>query len=410
MLYRLKESGYQAFLVGGGVRDLLLGREPKDFDIVTDARPEQVRGVFRNSRLIGRRFRLAHVHFGREYIEVATFRAAHEEQAEDDPDRVVRDDGRILRDNIYGTIDEDVWRRDFTINALYYNIADFSVWDYTGGLQDIEAGLLRLIGDPETRFREDPVRMLRAVRFAAKLGFRIEPKTERCIFELGDLLAEVSPSRLFDELLKMFMAGTALQSFELLNHYGLLRHLLPMTDEVLSDPDEGAFRTLLTQGLENTDRRVAEQQPVTPFFLFALFLWGPIRRSAAELGKEGENPVQALSLASYEVAREQQNHISIPRRFVMPMRELMVLQARFEDRRGKRPARLANHPRFRAAYDFLLLRIAAGEEDAELGVWWTDYQMDSSASPAKPREAPKKTSKRRRRRRRSARSGAKVDS
>lgn len=408
VLYRLKESGYQAFLVGGGVRDLLLGREPKDFDIVTDAHPEQVRRVFRNSRLIGRRFRLAHVHFGREYIEVATFRAAHEDLQEEDSGRVIRDDGRILRDNIYGSIDEDVWRRDFTVNALYYNISDFSVWDYTDGIEDIRSGLLRLIGDPETRYREDPVRMLRAIRFAAKLGFRIESATESCIFDLGGLLREVAASRMFDELLKMFLAGNALQSFELLNHYDLLRHILPMTDSALSDPDGGAYRTLLTRGLENTDRRVAAELPVTPFFLFALLLWGPVRRKAEEFERAGESPIQALNLASYEIAREQQEWVSVPRRFVMPMRELMVMQARLRNRRGKKPARLLAHPRFRAAYDFLLLRIEAGEEDPELGEWWTHFQQKSPAEPpAQP--APAGRRKPRRRRRRSGAGKARVD-
>lgn len=375
VLYRLKESGYQAFMVGGGVRDLLLGREPKDFDIVTDARPEEVRRVFRNSRLIGRRFRLAHVHFGRDYIEVATFRAAHDGEPESDTERVVADGGRILRDNIYGSIDEDVWRRDFTVNALYYNIADYSVWDYSGGMQDVMDGKLRMIGNPADRYREDPVRMLRAVRFAAKLGFRIEAQTEAPMAELGALLGHVSPARLFEEALKLFLTGHAAQSFELLNHYDLLRHLLPMTDSSLSDPSSGSYRTLLAEGLANTDRRVAEGLPVTPFFLFALFLWGPVRERAEQLEQHGNSPIQALTLASQDIAREQQGHISVPRRFITPMREMFVMQARLRFRRGKRPLRLVDHPRFRAAYDFLLLRIAAGEEDTEIGEWWTRFQQ-----------------------------------
>ncbi len=374
MLYRLKDEGYQAFLVGGGVRDLLLGREPKDFDIVTDARPEDVRKVFRNSRLIGRRFRLAHVHFGRDYIEVATFRAAHDEVPEDDAERQVADGGRILRDNIYGSIDQDVWRRDFTINALYYNIADYSVWDYTDGMQDVAAGRLRMIGDAEARYREDPVRMLRAVRFAAKLGFRIDPETEAPLFQLGELLHDVSPARLFEETLKLFLAGHAAQSFELLNHYGLLQPMLPLTNAALTAESNASYRILVGQGLENTDLRVANGQPVTPFFLFALFLWGPVQERARELEEAGESPIQALHLASHEIARDQQGYISVPRRFITPMREMFVMQARLKFTRGKRPLRLVEHPRFRAAYDFLLLRIAAGEADAELGEWWTEFQ------------------------------------
>ncbi|MGB5591837.1 MAG: polynucleotide adenylyltransferase PcnB, partial [Gammaproteobacteria bacterium] len=228
VLYRLKDAGYKAFLVGGGVRDLLLGREPKDFDIVTDALPDQVRSLFRNSRLIGRRFRLAHVHFGREIIEVATFRAAQDADVED-LDRQTDSGGRILRDNVYGDIDEDVWRRDFTCNALYYNIADFSIWDYAGGVQDIEAGTMRLLGEPEARYREDPVRMLRAVRFAAKLGFRIDPASEAPLLELGELLAEVPAARLFDESIKLFLSGHAVQSYELLRRYNLFQHLFPAT-------------------------------------------------------------------------------------------------------------------------------------------------------------------------------------
>ncbi len=411
VLYRLKDQGYQAFLVGGGVRDLLLGREPKDFDIVTDAHPEEVRRVFRNSRLIGRRFRLAHVHFGRDYIEVATFRAAHDGEPEPENDRVVADGGRILRDNLYGTIDEDVWRRDFTVNALYYNIADYSVWDYSGGVEDLEKGRLRMIGDAVERYREDPVRMLRAVRFAAKLGFRIEPVTEAPLFELGELLAEVSPARLFEETLKLFLAGSAAQTFELLNHYGLLEHMLPLTHRALNAEGEGSYRTLVGIGLENTDNRVAQDLPVTPFFLFALFLWGPVRELADRYEAEGESPIQALTLASQEIARQQQGHISVPRRFVTPMREMFVMQRRFRFRRGKRPLRLVEHPRFRAAYDFLLLRIAAGEEDPELGEWWTKLQAMSPAERSKltgagkPARTDRAGPRRRRRRTRGQRTG-----
>ena len=220
VLYRLKKAGFEAYLVGGCVRDLLLGREPKDFDVVTDARPDQIKKVFRNCRLVGRRFRLAHVQFGRDIIEVATFRGSVEENSEH---RFLNEEGRLLRDNQYGNIEEDVWRRDFTVNSLYYNIKDFSVIDYVGGMEDHLSGTLRLIGDPETRFREDPVRMLRAVRFAVKLGFNLHPDSEKPIAGLADLLNNIPPARLFDETLKLFLSGYALQTFEMLRHYDLFR-------------------------------------------------------------------------------------------------------------------------------------------------------------------------------------------
>ena len=273
VLYRLKSAGFAAHLVGGGVRDLLLGREPKDFDVATDARPEEVHRLFRNCRLIGRRFRLAHVHFGPEIIEVATFRAAG---VAEEVDEFHLDNGRIVRDNVYGNIEEDAWRRDFTVNALYYNVADFSVVDYTDGMTDLRQGVLRLIGDPERRYREDPVRMLRAVRFASKLGFRVEPQTEAPLFELGHLLADIPSSRLFEEVLKLFFGGVALQTFEQLRHYGLFGLLFPLTETSLSREEEHFPRTLVSHALANTDERVADGLPVSPTFLFAALLWDPL--------------------------------------------------------------------------------------------------------------------------------------
>ncbi len=298
VLYRLREGGFQAFLVGGSVRDLLLGVTPKDFDIATDAHPEQVAELFRNCRLIGRRFRLAHVRFGREIIEVATFRAGGDEAHDD---RVQDDAGRILRDNVYGSIDEDVWRRDFTSNALYYNIADFSIWDFTGGFQDVHDRVLRLIGDPETRYREDPVRMLRAIRFAAKLGFSIAPDSAAPIARLAPLLAEVPPARLFDEMLKLFQGGHGLRVYELLVQYGLFGQLFPHTHASLSGPHGDALEKLLRLALANTDARVAEDKPVTPTFLLAVLLWGPIRERAALLLEEGGSDADALAGGTTEV-------------------------------------------------------------------------------------------------------------
>jgi poly(A) polymerase len=405
VLYRLKSSGYQAFLVGGGVRDLLLGREPKDFDIVTDASPDEVRQLFRNCRLIGRRFRLAHVRFGREIIEVATFRAHADIHEEVDSDHVRDEGGRILRDNVYGDIDQDVWRRDFTANALYYNIADFSIWDYCDGAEDVAAGMLRLIGDPEARYREDPVRMLRAVRFAAKLGFRIEAETEKPLSALGDLLDDVPPARLFEETLKLFQSGHALASFEHLRHYDLYRHLFPSSDSELGREDADSFRRLLTHGLANTDSRVAERKPITPAFLFAVLLWGPISRAAEALLAEGSNPVMAISAACDEVIVRQQSKISVPRRFTTPMKDILCMQPRFERRQGGRAMRLLAHPRFRAAYDFLLLRAEAGEVDQELADWWTRLQELDPEEQRREVLGNERSGNRRPRKRRRRRSG-----
>ena len=397
VLYRLKESGYQAHLVGGGVRDLLLGREPKDFDIATDAHPEDVRRLFRNCRLIGRRFRLAHVVFGREVIEVATFRAVHEAGA-DSASQQTDEEGRLVRDNVYGDIEGDAFRRDFTVNALYYNVADFSIVDYTGGMADIDAGLLRLIGDPDTRYREDPVRMLRVVRFATKLGFRIEANTEEPIARLASLLGDIPPARLFDEMLKLFMGGSALDNFEMLRHYNLFGQLFPMTEQSLSY-EGNCFQALVTRGMKNTDTRIAEGKPVTPAFLFAVFLWQPVRERAAKLEAEGQHPVQALQHAGSQVIIEQAAVMSTPKRFSLPMREIWMLQLRLEDMGGRRSRRMLSHPRFRAAYDFLLLRAEAGEVPVATGEWWTKFQEENpqddlqKTTPARPRKRRRRRSK-----------------
>jgi poly(A) polymerase len=372
VLYRLKSAGFSAFIVGGGVRDLLLGRQPKDFDIVTDALPEEVDDLFRNCRLIGRRFRLAHVRFGRDVVEVATFRATDAGAVDDD--RSHSDSGRILRDNVYGTIDEDIWRRDFTVNALYYNIADFTIWDYTSGLDDIKSRTLRLIGDPVTRYREDPVRMLRAVRLAAKLDFHLAPETAAPITELADTLRDVPPARLFDEVLKLFHAGAALKSFEMLRQYDLFPYLFPATAAFLEGPEGPAAEEFIREGLKNTDDRVREDKPVTPTFLFAVFLWPPIRKMAEELLQDGVSPTLALIEAAHRIVAEQQARTTFPKRFSIPMKEVLAMQSRLESRRGPRAARLIENKRFRAAYDFLLLRARCGEADPELADWWTRVQ------------------------------------
>jgi poly(A) polymerase len=398
VLYRLKEAGYQAFLVGGAVRDLLIGIKPKDFDVATNALPEDVRRLFRNSRLIGRRFRLAHVHFGSEIIEVATFRAAaapEREDAEDDAEgeaeegaeaareappfedsahRAFDPRGRILRDNIYGTIDEDVWRRDFAANSLYYSIEDLSIWDFVDGVSDVKARRLRLIGDPETRYREDPVRMLRAVRFAAKLDFSIDLETETPMRKLANLLDGVPPARLFDECLKLFLSGYAVKSFSLLEKYGLFEHLFPMSAAAFALPPYAYAREMLELGLANTDARVLADKPVTPTFLFAILLWSAVLREMNERQAGPAPDLTQLMQACDAVLRAQQSRVAIPRRFAVPMRELLMLQPRFNRRSGIKSLSLLQHPRFRAAYDFLLLRAQVGVADPELAAWWTHIQ------------------------------------
>ncbi|WP_447554280.1 polynucleotide adenylyltransferase PcnB [Vreelandella sp. EE22] len=372
VLYRLDGAGFGAYLVGGCIRDALLGKMPKDFDVATNATPEQVRDLFRNSRLIGRRFRIVHVRFGREVIEVTTFRGKPQDEH---GEHIAQqsDDGLLLRDNVWGSIEEDALRRDFTINALYYSIADFSIHDFAGGIGDINARTLRLIGDPGTRYREDPVRMLRAVRFAAKLNFEIAPDTEAPMFDLAPLLLQIPPARLFDEALKLFMSGQGLLTFQLLSYYGLFGMLFPEAEEAMADA--AWVEALIEQALINTDKRIAEDRPVTPAFLFAAFLWGPVALRQAELESEGMPAVPALNTAAQQVVTRQLQHVSIPKRFGMPMRDIWELQARLPMRRGKRAFQTREHPRFRAAFDLLLLREQAGEMARGLGDWWEAFQQ-----------------------------------
>ncbi|MEZ5487409.1 MAG: polynucleotide adenylyltransferase PcnB [Steroidobacteraceae bacterium] len=462
VLYRLKEAGYQAFLVGGCVRDLMLGLEPKDFDVATNAQPEEVRRLFRNCRLVGRRFRLAHVFFGRETIEVATFRAStapdeveepiatideddvlegddeagvddgfdasgadaaavadfaddddddqeddagdagvagdnHETSAvsprsgraaamrdelrdrDDDPDseRVVNEHGRILRDNVYGNIDEDVWRRDFSANALYYNIADFSIWDYVGGFEDVQARRLKLIGDPETRYREDPVRMLRAARFEAKLGFHLDPATAEPIGQLRELLAGVPAARLFDETLKLFLTGHGVRSLQVLRDRALLEVLLPNLGRFLARHPGSPVEKLLLCGLENTDARVGADRPVTPSFLFAILLYGPIGEAIEALPRERWSDVGSILDAVDAAIRVIQPRVALPRRFALGVRDMFAMQPRLEAPRGRRALRLLENPRFRAAFDLLVLRAEAGLVSRELVDWWIALQEAS---------------------------------
>ena len=375
----------------------MLDLHPKDFDIATNASPDEVKALFGNCRLIGRRFRLAHVRFGREIIEVATFRAAANDK--DSPNDAALDtEGRILRDNVYGSIDEDVWRRDFTCNALYYNIADFSIWDYVGGTKDIARRRLVLIGDPAQRLREDPVRMLRAVRFAAKLDFKIDKSIERAMPDLVDLLNNVPPARLFDEFLKLFQSGHAAATFELLRKYNLFGQLFPETEVELAANEH--FLNFVRQALINTDKRVNADKSVTPMFLIGVFLWEPIRVLAEEmLAAEKMSPSHAISLAAYEVVAMQQSRISIPRRFTAPMREMLALQPRFEHTKGRRALRLLDHRRFRAAYDFMMLRASIGGVPKELSELWTRVQKESPADRQHSFNVQNRTRNKNRRRR-----------
>ncbi|AJQ97244.1 polynucleotide adenylyltransferase PcnB [Gynuella sunshinyii] len=386
VLYRLKNSGHQAYLVGGCVRDLMLDKKPKDFDVATDATPEEVKILFKNSRVIGRRFKIVHVSFGREIIEVTTFRAGHdsaENQEELHPKHAVAaksEHGMLVRDNVYGTMEEDALRRDFTVNAFYYSVEDFSLKVFNQGITDIQSKTLRIIGNPETRYREDPVRMLRAARFAAKLEFELEPQTASKIPALSELLHNVAPARLFDETLKLFVSGHALASFRKLGELGLLKALLPATELSLQQDESGFYTRFIEHALLNTDRRVLQSKPVTPAFLYAALLWPAVNEQYQQLKNTGTPPSVALHKASQHVIGEQNKTTAIPKRFSIPMREIWELQLRLPRKQRARALAVLEHPRFRAAYDFLLLREEAGETTDGLGQWWTEFQQSDPAA------------------------------
>ncbi len=388
VLYRLIGAGHQAFLVGGCLRDILVGIEPKDFDIATDALPDEVRALFRNARLIGRRFRLAHVRFGREVIEVATFRGAAADDApqmerqalpsrrrstqENEPAAALSGSGMILRDNVYGTIEDDAARRDFTINALYYTPADFCLYDFAGGLEDIEQRRVRLIGDPAQRYREDPVRILRALRFAAKLGFDLEAETAAAIPDTAELLLDVPPARLFDEVVKLLLHGQGEDTFDWLCRFGIFTMLFPEAAACTErDPTQNTF---IRTALANTDNRIVEDLPVTPGFLYAALLWPAVVAEKERQEAAGASPKEALVAAGAEVIARQQAHTSVPRRFSTWMREAWELQPRLESPTPRQVQRLMSHPRFRAAYDFLVVRERAGHATGGMGDWWTRFQ------------------------------------
>ncbi len=394
VLSRLNQAGFSAYLVGGCVRDLLLGHQPKDYDIATSAHPEQVRKLFRNSRLIGKRFRLAHIVFGKELIEVATFRTHHKEAHAED---ARSHKGMIVRDNVYGTIEDDVWRRDFSINALYYNIADFSIVDYADGMQDIKTRTLRIIGNPELRYQEDPVRLLRAVRFMGKLHLKISPETETPIIHLSHLLGHVSSARLFQEVLKFFKEGATLETVKLLQKYNLFAQLFPPTATLIHLPET---KKLIEEALANTDKRIKENKSVSPAFLFAVFLWHPVLHTAKEHEESGMPFYVAAEKALRTVLHQQTQRLAITRHLQLSVREICLLQYRFSYRHGARAYRLVNHPRFRAAYDLLALRATVGDPVQELSTWWDAFSTaDHELREKMIKELEKKPAGKKRRRR-----------
>ncbi len=395
----LQENGHTAYVVGGAVRDAILDWQPKDFDVATSATPEQVRELFRRSRIIGRRFRIVHVMCGRETVEVSTYRGSAL-AAEDNDQQIADEHGRLLRDNVFGTQEQDAIRRDFTINALFYDPATQQVWDYHDGVEDLKKKRLRMIGDPEQRYREDPVRMLRAVRLSASRGLEIEQSTRAPIKALTPLLANVPAARLFDEMLKLLLSGHAYECVMALRHEGLHHGLLPMLDVILEQPMGERF---VMMSLRNTDARIKAEKTVSPSFLFASLLWHEVLAAWKKLESDGEPQIPALLQAIDQVVQSQASMLAIPRRFSSDMKEIWMTQPRFLQRNGRRPYRLLESPRFRASYDFLLLRCASGEVDPSVGEWWTRFQhadeTERAELLAQDGGEPQKRKRRRRRRR-----------
>lgn len=377
VLHRLNKQGYEAYLVGGCIRDLLLGKKPKDFDITTNATPEQIQKIFRNCRLVGRRFRLAHIMFGKEIIEVATFRGEHDATEEQTNISKRSQSGMLLRDNVYGTIEQDAVRRDFTMNALYYSTQDFALRDYCDGLRDLRNGVVRLIGDPQTRYREDPVRMLRAIRFAAKLGMVIEPSTAEPIKQLAPLLKNIPSARLFDESLKLLQTGQGYATYTLLREYHLFEQLFPTLEHLFTQNNNSQLEKIIEQVLKNTDYRIANGQRVNPAFLFAAFFWYPIMEQAQITSIEsGLRFNDAFSMSINDMLSEQCKVTAIPRRLTTTMGDIWRLQLRMNKREGKRAFVILEHPKFRAAYDLLEMRASIEKgELLELAKWWDEFQL-----------------------------------
>ena len=388
VLYRLLKAGYQAYIVGGSVRDLLLDKKPKDFDIATNAKPTEIKVLFNNARAIGRRFRIVHIRFGREIIEVTTFRADHNPTSEAtennafkdnrESDSVHSEEGMILRDNVYGNIGEDAKRRDFTVNALYYTTDGFRLLDFNHGLQDLKSKKIRIIGDPKERYKEDPVRMLRAIRFSAKLGFSIEENTKKPIDELAYLLDSISSARLFDETIKLMTGGHAVKTFAMLREFQLGTFLFAPTLEALSEADTSSTK-LVELALENTDKRLSENKSVTPSFLFAALLWPVFKIHLAESKNLGLTPQLSFEKSAQFAINEQLGYTAIPRRFTLATKEIWQLQSKLASRSKKSMKAVFCNSRFRAAYDFLLLREESGEELQGLGQWWTKFQESNES-------------------------------
>jgi poly(A) polymerase len=398
VLKGLRQKGYDSYLVGGCVRDMLLGLEPKDFDVATNASPEQVRQTFRNGRIIGRRFKIVHVRFGREVIEVTTYRGAPAETHQDERIHRVGEEGRLLADNVYGTLDEDAMRRDLSVNALYYDPTTDEVLDYHDGLKDIKDGLLRVIGNPAERYREDPVRMLRVVRFASKLGFEIEPSASTAIDQHAELLTNVPAARLFDEVLKLFHSGSAITTFEKLRQHGLFEFLFPATENILRSEEEGYPRTFLPLALKNTDKRIRQGKPVIPAFLYAVLLWEPMRKYKEAAMKQGLNEYDSIQQGADQAIVEEISTVAIPRRFTAQMREIWVMQYFFDMRKSRQVFRLLENRKFRAGYDFMLLRESVAQASPEVADWWTRIQDVDENERRKMLNSLSGNSKKRRRR------------
>ena len=387
----LQQAGFAAYVVGGAVRDLLLGVKPKDFDVATDAPPEEVHRLFRRSRLIGRRFKLVHVMFGSETVEVSTFRAGDVSETDEH--------GRVLRDNVFGTREDDAARRDFTVNALYFDPATETILAFHNGLRDLKARSVSIIGDPVARFREDPVRMLRAARFSAKLGFTIDARTRAPIAGMAELIGNVPAARVFDEMLKLLLSGHAKPCILGLRKEGLHHGLLPMLDVILEQPMGERFVLL---ALDQTDQRVQIGKPVSPAFLFAALLWHEVLASWKKAQQEGQKPLPALHTAMDHVLDIQTGKLAIPRRYTTVMKDIWAMQPRFEQRSGRRPFSLLTSEKFRAGFDFLVLRAASGECEQELADWWEKFQHaepEVRADMLKPQEVGEKRPRRKRRRR-----------
>lgn len=368
VLNTINHGGFNAYLVGGSVRDLLLHKSPKDFDVATDAKPNQIRKLFKNSRIIGRRFKLAHIVYNRDIIEVTTFRSSDTSHSHHQKN----DRGMLIKDNVYGTLEEDAWRRDFTVNSLYYDIESGAIIDFTDGVQDVKKNIIRIIGEPNLRYQEDPVRMLRAIRFAAKLDFNIEDNTANPILQNNKLITNVSSSRLFDEMVKLYQCGYAKKAQLLLEKFQLYGLLFPYTESLKNTNYN--VQELLFLALENTDSRIQQDKPVTPAFIYAVILWFPLLNQIEIFRANNVDALQAIEHAMSDIINAQNKIITIPKRYTQVMREIWMMQFRFPKRAGKRAENLLSHARFRAGYDFLALRALAGDAPMELANWWTTYQ------------------------------------